>query len=122
MEDVPMSTVFLYATAILVAAAILYGAARSFGRRSGTGDDPMFGPPPPDLQILTRTRVGIGRTLVIVEVEGRRLLLGSTKDQWCALADLGFARSRDEFEPFDGIDAELQRVAQATRYPRGRRR
>lgn len=117
-----MSALFLYAIAVAVAAAILYGAARAFGRRSGVDDDPMFGPPAPELQILTRTRVGIGRTLVVVEVEGRRLLLGSTRGQWCALADLGTARSRDEAGIYEGIDAELRRVAESSRLPRGRRR
>lgn len=117
-----MNPLFFYATAVLVAAAILYGAARTFGRRDVRAEDPVFGPPPPELQVLNRTRVGIGRTLVIVEVEGRRLLLGSTRAQWCALADLGSARSRQEAEVFGEIDAELQRAAQATRYPRGWKR
>lgn len=117
-----MSPILLTTTAVLVAAAILYGAARTFGRRARSDEDPMFGPPPPDVQVLSRTRVGIGRTLVIVEVDGRRLLLGSTKEQWCALADLGTAADHDEAAIYDGIDAELARVAHATRFPRGRRR
>jgi flagellar biogenesis protein FliO len=117
-----MNPFFLYAVAVGTAAAILYGVARTFGRRPPSETAPMFGLPAPEVQVLTRTRVGIGRTLVIVEVEGRRLLLGSTRAQWCALADLGTARTREDAEIFDGIDAELQRAAQATRHPRGRRR
>ncbi|MGE5175760.1 MAG: flagellar biosynthetic protein FliO [Hyphomicrobiales bacterium] len=117
-----MSPIFLYTTAVFVAAAILYGAARTFARGARSEEDPAFGPPPPDVQVLSRTRVGIGRTLVIVEVEGRRLLLGSTKEQWSALADLGTAATREEETIYDGIDAELARVAHATRIPRGRRR
>ena len=113
-----MSQFFVYATAAATAAAVLYGAARWFWSLPA-GEEKEFGPPPPDVQVLSRTRVGIGRTLVVVEVEGRRLLLGSTKDQWCALADLGTAKVRAAEEAFDGIDAELSRAVQATRYRRG---
>ena len=113
-----MNSIFVTGTAVAVAAALLFGAVRWLWRHSASGE-PRFGVPEPDVQVLSRTRVGIGRTLVIVEVEGRRLLLGSTKAQWCALADLGTAKSRAEEEALDGIDAELARAVQATRYRRG---
>ena len=113
-----MNSIFVTGTAVAVAAALLFGAARWLWRRSSTGG-PRFGMPDPDVQVLSRTRVGIGRTLVIVEVEGRRLLLGSTRAQWCALADLGTAKSHSDEEALEGIDAELARAVQATRYRRG---
>jgi len=114
-----MNSIFVTGTAVAVAAATLFGAARWVWRRSSSSGEPRFGMPDPDVHVLSRTRVGIGRTLVIVEVEGRRLLLGSTKAQWCALADLGTAKSRAEEEALEGIDAELARAVQATRYRRG---
>lgn len=113
-----MNSIFVTGTAVAVAATLLFGAARWLWRRSASSE-PRFGLPDPDVHVLSRTRVGIGRTLVIVEVEGRRLLLGSTRAQWCALADLGTAKSRAEEEALDGIDAELARAVQATRYRRG---
>lgn len=113
-----MNSIFVTGTAVAVAAALLFGAVRWLWRHSSSGE-PQFGLPEPDVQVLSRTRVGIGRTLVIVEVEGRRLLLGSTQAQWCALADLGTAKSRAEEEALDGIDAELARAVQATRYRKG---
>jgi flagellar biogenesis protein FliO len=113
-----MNSMFITGTALAVAAATLYGAMRWIWGRNGK-DSARFGLPDPDVQVLSRTRVGIGRTLVVVEVEGRRLLLGSTQAQWCALADLGTAKSRGEEETLEGIDAELARAVQATRYRRG---
>jgi hypothetical protein len=46
-------------------------------------------------------------------------LLGSTRAQWCALADLGPTAAKptdDLFAPFDG---ELARAIHATRYRKG---
>ena len=112
-----MNTLLIYAIAISVAAVSLYGIGRAFGRRVDE-DDPTFGPPP-ELRVLTRTSMGRGCQLVVVEVEGRRLLLGSTRSQWCALADLGRGPSREEQDAFDSIDSELARAANATRYRKG---
>ncbi len=105
------------AVAIAVAAVTLYGIARALSRRPADAD-PSFGPPP-EIRVLTRARLDRGRTLVVVEVEGRRLLLGSTKAQWCALADLGPSSARGDENPFASVDAELARALQATRYPKG---
>lgn len=113
-----MTAFFVTSIAIAVAAAILYGAVRLFRQRRDV-EDALFDLSPPDVQVLSRTRVGIGRTLVVVEVEGRRLLLGSTREQWCALADLGSTGARASEEILGGIDAELARAIQATRYRRG---
>jgi flagellar biogenesis protein FliO len=112
----------VYGTAIAVAALVLYGAARAFWRRPGSAQDPAYGPPPPDLQVVGRTRVGIGRSLVIVDVEGRRLLLGSTREQWTALADLGAARVGSPDDPAGTIELELARAIEASRQRRGGRR
>jgi len=114
----------IYGTSLAVAGVILFGAVRYFWKRPAADIplDPAFGPPPPDVQVLGRTRIGVGRSLLIVEVEGRRLLLGSTPHHWSALADLGAARLRDELEHGDAIDAELARAVEASRQRRGGRR
>jgi hypothetical protein len=120
----------VYATSLSVAGLVLYGAVRYFWRRPTTGTcagadadrDLAYGPPPPEVLVLGRTRIGIGRSLLIVEVEGRRLLLGSTPQHWTALADLGAARRRDVAPADDSIDAELARVMEASRQRRGGRR
>ena len=122
-----MNEAFLvYATSLSVAGLVLYGAVRYFWRRPATGagvdPDPAYGPPPPEVLVLGRTRVGVGRSLVIVEVEGRRLLLGSTSQHWTALADLGAARLRNGGAADDSIDAELARAVEASRQRRGGRR
>ncbi|HXF59362.1 MAG TPA: hypothetical protein VN539_06035 [Candidatus Saccharimonadales bacterium] len=52
-------------------------------------------------------------------MEGRRLLLGSTREQWCALADLGAASLATDEDPFAPFDAELSRAMHATRYRKG---
>jgi flagellar biogenesis protein FliO len=116
--------VFVYATSLAVAALVLYGAIRYFWRRpsSPAPDGASYGPPPPEVLVLGRTRVGVGRSLLIVEVEGRRLLLGSTPQHWTPLADLGAARFRaDEGAP-DAIEAELARAVEASRQRRQGRR
>jgi len=112
-----MNTLLIYAIAIAVAAISLYGIARAFGRHAEE-EDPTFGPPP-ELRVLTRTSMGRGRQLVVVEVEGRRLLLGSTRSQWCALADLGRGPSRQELDELDSIDSELARAMNPVRYRKG---
>ena len=115
-----MNASFVYAIAALAAAATLFGAIRFFGRRS---DDVRNGEPltePPRLEVLSRTAVGSGRSLVLVEFEGRRILLGVTRGQWTALADLGREPHQDQ-EPVSTIDAELNRALKADRLRRGRR-
>ena len=105
-----MSPNLVTAIAAFAAAAVLFGwFAFRPRRRVGPGDE---------LRVVTRTRVGVGRTLVLVEVDGRRLLLGSTRDQWCALADLGTARSTDPDDVFEGIEEELLRASEAGRIRR----
>ena len=118
-----MSSTFLYAISAAVAAVTIYGLARAFGpeRREG-GEDPEEEAPAPEIRVLSRERVSRGSTLVIVEVEGRRLLLGSTRSQWCALADLGTAPAKGEADLFAPFDAELARAMTATRYRRGWKR
>jgi flagellar biogenesis protein FliO len=112
----------VYGTAIAVAALILFGAARAFARRGGNTSDPSIGPSSSDLHIVGRTRVGIGRSLVIVNVDGRRLLLGSTRQQWTALADLGAAREPGAAGVGDAIEIELVRAMEASRLRREGRR
>jgi flagellar biogenesis protein FliO len=112
-----MNSVFVYATAALAAAATLYGAARFFWRRSAleeirTADDE------PCLEILSTTPVGFGRSLVLVRFEGRRILLGVTRGQWTALADLGRTVSQDSGSV---IETELNRALQSDRFRRGRK-
>lgn len=113
-----MSFPWIDAIAVTVSAAVLYGSARFLTTRpKGTPETPA----PNELQIVTRTRVGVGRTLVLVEVEGRRLLLGSTREQWTALADLGRAPgAMSEEEVFASIDDELKRASQSARQRRMR--
>src|SRR6185312_11866270 len=113
-----MSATLVYATAIAVAAVAFLGVTRVFSRR-GEQDEVVTTDAPPEIRVLTRARMGRGRTLVVVEVEGRRLLLGSTREQWCALADLGAASLATDEDPFAPFDAELARAMQATRYRKG---
>ncbi len=113
-----MSATLVYGIAIAVGAITLIGATRVFSRRGERDLDESM-EPPPEIRLLTRARMGRGRTLVVIEVEGRRLLLGSTREQWCALADLGATSLRAEEDPFAPFDAELARAMQATRYRKG---
>ena len=111
-----MSLPWIYATAFAVSAAVLFGAIRFLsGRPKGSAAGPD-----PSLRVVHRTRVGIGRTLVLVEVEGRRLLLGSTRDQWTALADLGRLRAAEAEDVFAEIEDELHRASEAARHRRMR--
>jgi flagellar biogenesis protein FliO len=112
-----MSTPWVYGIAALAAAATIYGAFRLFGQRaSGAADGVEEG----GLTIVSRTPVGLGGSLVVVRFEGRRILLGVTRGQWTALADLGSAPSRPG-ETLSVIDAELHRALEADRLRRGRR-
>jgi flagellar biogenesis protein FliO len=104
-------TLLVYGTATAVAVLTLLGAARALWRRAHHPGDPS----PSDLRVVGRARVGVGRSLVIVDVDGRRLLLGSTRQQWTALAYLGAARDRGRALPVDSIEAELARAMEATR-------
>lgn len=114
--------IFVYATSLAVAALVFYGALRYFWRRPSADSGTSFGPPPPEVVVLGRTRVGVGRSLVIIEVEGRRLLLGSTTHHWTPIADLGLAHRRGAEGSADAIEAELTRAVEASRQRRGGRR
>ncbi len=122
-----MNASLVYGIAAAVASATLFGAIRLFGRRPSAAEETEAdaGTPLPSLQVLTRKRVGLGRSLVIVDADGRMLLLGSTRGQWTALADLGRTRRRragDAGDAGDPIDAELDRALNASRIRRGRSR
>ncbi|HYJ33123.1 MAG TPA: flagellar biosynthetic protein FliO [Candidatus Binatia bacterium] len=113
-----MTIPWIEATAFAVSAAVLYGASRIFAARPKGSPEAAEVLP---LHVVSRTRVGIGRTLVLVEVDGRRLLLGSTKEHWAALADLGRAPgAATEEEAFEEIEAELLRASRAARQRRMR--
>ena len=117
-----MNSAFIYAIAALAAAMTLYGALKLFGRRGpAPGELGVASPSEPGvLRVVSRTRIGFGRSLVVVRFEGRRLLLGVTNGQWTALADLG----RDPLphqQATSSVEAELNRVLNADRFRRGRR-
>lgn len=114
-----MSATFTYAIALAVFFVVMYGIARTLNRRLPEEEDVSFGPPT-EIKVLSRATLGRGRNLVIVEVEGRRLLLGSTRSEWTALADLGAATATGQTpNPFTPLDAELARAIQSTRVRRG---
>jgi flagellar biogenesis protein FliO len=114
-----VSATFTYAIALAVFFVVMYGIARTLNRRLPEEEDVSFGPPA-EIRVLSRATLGRGRNLVIVEVEGRRLLLGSTRSEWTALADLGAATTAGQaLNPFAPLDAELARVIQSTRVRRG---
>jgi flagellar biogenesis protein FliO len=117
-----MSSTFLYAVSIAVSAVTIYGLFRAFRSDRRAGEGPADDAEAPEIRVLSRERVGRGNTLVIVEVEGRRLLLGSTRAQWTMLADLGAAPGNEVSDLFAPFDAELSRAMTATRYRRGWRR
>jgi len=116
-----VSPVLIYALAAVVAGATLFGAIRLFGHRRAADEETEADAVAPRLLVLERKRVGLGRTLVIVEAEGRRLLLGSTQQTWTALADLGPAEGVRSGEPGDLIDEELDRALSSRRFRRGGR-
>jgi flagellar biogenesis protein FliO len=105
-----MSSLVIYATAAGAALALLIGwlALRPRSEHSSSAG----------LRVVTRTRVGVGRALVLVEVDGRRLLLGSTREEWSALADLGRARPIESDDVFEGIEEELLRASESARHRR----
>jgi flagellar biogenesis protein FliO len=115
-----MNASFIYAIAAIAAAATLFGAIHFFSRREREEGDGEPFVEPPKLQVLSRTPIGMGRSLVLVQFEGRRILLGLTRGQWTALADLGRTAHPGQ-EPASTIDAELNRALNADRLRRGRR-
>jgi len=114
-----VSPVLAYSVAGAVAAATLYGAIRLFGRWYAAGEWTEADAGAPTLTVLARKRVQMGRSLVIVEAEGRRLLLGSTYGSWTALADLGPGGARPSGEAGDLIERELNRALGTNRFRRG---
>ena len=132
-----MNSLFVYAVAALAAASTLYGVVRFLARRAASGGAASGGVAPhrdaatcgaevshrdaaSRLEILGRTRMGMGRALVVVQFENRRILLGVAGGQWTALADLGRAPGEQD-APVSSIEAELNRVMNADRFRRGRR-
>jgi len=113
-----MNSGLVYAIAALAAAATLYGAIRFFGQRARGAD---ADPDEPRIEVVSRTPVAFGGSLVLVRFEGRRILLGVTRGQWTALADLGRAPAGSNPETGSVIDAELNRALQADRLRRGRK-
>jgi len=112
-----MNTTWIYGIAALAAAATLFGAIRFFGQRaSGATEEADEG----HLEVLSRTSVGFGGSLVLVRFEGRRILLGVTRGQWTALADLGRTATSGTGD-LSVIDAELNRALEADRLRRGRK-
>jgi flagellar biogenesis protein FliO len=124
-----MSQMFLFITAIAIGGVTLYGLMRVFPSRSqiellptplDDGESPPAGPD--EVRVVGVTRVGRGQSLVLVEIAGRRLLLGSTRAQWCALADLGVTPAPADANPFGPIEAELARAMRASRDRKGWKR
>jgi flagellar biogenesis protein FliO len=114
-----MNAALVYAVAALAAAATLYGAIRFFGARAhgAEAEDADAS----RLEVLSRTPIGLGGSLVVVRFEGRRILLGVTRGQWTALADLGRASADPARGSLSVIDAELNRAYMADRLRRGRK-
>ncbi len=113
-----MNAGLVYTVAGIAAVSTLFGAIRFFGRRGraeGTAAEESR------LEVLSRTPVGLGGSLVLVRFEGRRILLGVTRGQWTALADLGRGASPQSQDPLSSIDAELNRALNADRLRRGRK-
>jgi flagellar biogenesis protein FliO len=113
-----MNAALVYAVAAVAAAATLYGAIRFFGARAqGGGAEAEES----RLEVLSRTPIGLGGSLVVVRFEGRRILLGVTRGQWTALADLGRVSAGPNPGSLSVIDAELNRAFMADRLRRGRK-
>ena len=113
-----MNAPLVYAAAALAAAATLYGAIRFFGDRSRRTEEDLE---ESRLEVLSRTPVAFGGSLVLVRFEGRRILLGVTRGQWTALADLGKTPAGSSGSALSAIDAELFRALDADRLRRGRK-
>lgn len=111
-----MSPAFAYTVAAAVAVATLYGAIRLFVRRHAGGEGTEADAAAPTLTVVARKRVQMGRSLVIVDAGGRRLLLGSTRGTWTALADLGPGGTGPSGG--DPIERELDRALGAHRFRR----
>jgi flagellar biosynthesis protein FliO len=131
-----MNASFVYAIAGMAAVCTLFGAVRLFSRRStepataivrrdpGAPDGPGAGEREEEestVEVVSRTRVGYGGELVLVRFEGRRILLGVTRGQWTALADLGRTTEQKHQDSLSAIDAELNRALHADRMRRGRK-
>jgi flagellar biogenesis protein FliO len=114
-----MNAGFVYGIAALAAGCTLYGAIRFFGKRAPVEDPEAGG----RLEVLSRTPIGFMGSLVLVRFEGRRILLGVTRGQWTALADLGRSASPSATsqDAFASIDQELNRALNADRLRRGRK-
>jgi flagellar biogenesis protein FliO len=113
-----MNAGLVYAIAAVAAAATLYGAIRLFGQRSRGANAT---PDESRLEVLSRTPIAFGGSLVLVRFEGRRILLGVTRGQWTALADLGRTSGASGPNELSVIDAELNRALTADRIRRGRK-
>ncbi|HYR51948.1 MAG TPA: flagellar biosynthetic protein FliO [Candidatus Dormibacteraeota bacterium] len=125
-----MNASFVYAIAGMAAVCTLFGAVRLFSRRSTEPTTAIVrrDPGAPDageeeslVEVVSRTRVGYGGELVLVRFEGRRILLGVTRGQWTALADLGRTTDQKHQDSLSAIDAELNRALHADRMRRGRK-
>ena len=130
-----MNAYVVYAVAGMAAVCTLFGAVRLFGRRPAEPATALVrrDPRSPDvrlpereaeespLEVVSRTRVGYGGELVLVRFEGRRILLGVTRGQWTALADLGRTAEQKHQDTLSVIDAELNRALHADRMRRGRK-
>jgi len=125
-----MNASFVYAIAGMAAVCTLFGAVRLFSRRSTEPTTaivrrdpgaPDAGEEEPLVEVVSRTRVGYGGELVLVRFEGRRILLGVTRGQWTALADLGRTTDQKHQDSLSAIDAELNRALHADRMRRGRK-
>jgi len=113
-----MNAGLVYAIAALAAATTIYGAIRFFGQRSRGASG---APDESRLDVLSRTPIAFGGSLVLVRFEGRRILLGVTHGQWTALADLGRVSGAVRPNELSVIDAERNRALTADRIRRGRK-
>ena len=130
-----MNASFVYAIAGMAAVCTLFGAVRLFSRRSTEPATAIVRRDPgaqdvvpgeregeeSTVEVVSRTRVGFGGELVLVRFEGRRILLGVTRGQWTALADLGRTTEQKHQDSLSAIDAELNRALHADRMRRGRK-
>jgi flagellar biogenesis protein FliO len=112
-----MNEVFVFGVSLVAAVAIVYGFARHFRRGADLHDFEWSPDSASDrLIVVSRARFGIGRSLIVVRIGDRRLLLGLTRGQWTTLADLGTSDSSGDL---DDYVAELSRAMGAHRFHRG---
>ncbi len=131
-----MNATWLYAIAGMIAVSTLFGAIRLFGSRPkreahaavtnrGRAGQGLKSASEEDeesqVEVVSRTSVGFGGSLVLVRFEGRRILLGVTRGQWTALVDLGRTAAQKNKDTLSVIDAELNRALHADRIRRGRK-